>query len=255
MGRIDRWYVVLVAALLFGFGPMAQSRTIQVATSENFPFSSAQTNSGGVEIDLIRAAFAVVGHKVEVTFFSWPRAMKNVKSGYYDLITSVYYSDERNEYLKFSNPLYRQTIGLVALRSLGIEHFDDLRSLDQYRIGVVDGAIVSDTFDHADYLNKVKAHDSRLNIEGLYRGELDLVATSFIHFNALMDVLGDYNPADVIFLEPSLSVRTSHIAVSRAKADHEQLLVEFNLGLEMIKASGEYDAIWRAHKMPPPALP
>lgn len=237
------FYGLCLLALLALLAPAVEARTVKLATTEFHPFSSQGLQQGGFETALIRAAFEASGYDVQVDFLSWKRALKNVEKGEYDVIAGIYFSEERNQRFEFSKPVYYLELGLVALGALGVERFDSLSDLTQYRIGVVDGSIISNDFDHANYLNKVKVHSDSLNIAMLYKQRIDLVATSFFHFRHEVMASEEFDADALVYLQPSLAIRPVHIAVSRATPEHAQLRIDFDRGLEMIRRSGRYEAV------------
>lgn len=219
------------------------ARTINVATIDYEPFSSPRLKEGGFQTAIIRAVLHAMGHKAVFTFYPWKRAFAMTKRGDSDFVTSIYFTHERNKIFHFSEPLYNSEVGLVGLKSLGTDRYTNLADLKSYNIGVLAGAVFQDEFDNADYLQKIAINSDEQTVDMLYRGRLDLVATSLINFQFKVIQSKKYDPNKLVFLRPLLAVRPVFVAVSRVVPDHETLISDFNEGLAKIKSSGVFDKI------------
>lgn len=241
-GAIRRFLCYVVGVLFLTLQPV-DARTIKIATIDYEPFSSPRMREGGFQTALVRAAFAAVGHQAEFVFFPWKRALRTVIRGKVDFVTSIYYTPERNKDLHFTKPLHNTASALIGLKRLGVHTYENLADLSKYEIGVLAGAVFDDEFDHADYLNKTQVHSDELNMSKLYHNRLDLVATTPISFQYRVAQSIKYDPADLVVLQPLLSVRPTFIAASRNIPDHEALVADFNKGLAIIIDNGMFNQI------------
>ena len=94
------------------------------------PFYSPSLSSGGVVTELVQTAFIRAGHKTSISWYPWVRALTMVEHGISDVVMGAFYSAERNEKFYFSDPIFSVDVGLVALKSISIEKYKDLKSLE-----------------------------------------------------------------------------------------------------------------------------
>jgi len=235
---------VVVGVLATFATPAAHARQVVMCTLNWEPYYGSDLPRNGFFTALVKAAFEREGHTVKTEFMPWARAMLEVKQGDRDVLLGAYYTEKRARTYYASEPIYTDQVGIVARKSLGIDHFDSLHDLSQYTIGLGRGYAVSKGFDSADYLHKESEKSQVLNVRKLYAGRIDMIAGSFTRFRYLAKQQ-DRDLSKVVFLEPALKKNTLHIMVSRAIPDGKQLLADFHRGLEAIRKDGTYDRILR----------
>lgn len=220
-----------------------QARVVQVATINYAPFSGEELREGGFQTAVLRAAFIAAGHEPVFNFYPWKRAYAMTIDGRADFVTSIFFNEDRDKILNFSDTVYVGEVGLVALKSLKISEFSNLEDLKPYRIGVLAGAIFQEEFDKADYLKKVVVHRDQLNMPMLFNGRVDMVATSLIYFQHKVANSEKFDVKQLKILRPSLKVRSVYVAASRQISDHNELVADFNRGMREIKANGTFQKI------------
>lgn len=233
---------LLAIALNFLVQPI-QARVIQIATVVYEPFSSPELREGGFQTALLRAAFKAAGHEPIFTFYPWKRALAMTIAGKADFVTSIFFNEERNKVLLFSQTVYVSEIGLIGLKSLNVSHYSSLEDLEKYRIGVLAGAIYEDKFDKADNLQKIVVHEDKNGVPMLFNNRVDLVATNFIYFQNKVAQSDRHDVNELQIVRPSLSVRPAYVAASRRISDHSEIIADFNRGMASIKADGTFDRI------------
>jgi polar amino acid transport system substrate-binding protein len=231
--------VVAGASLIAG---AAHARTVEMCSVPWAPFYGPDLQEQGFLTTLARAAFDQAGHEAKMEFMPWARAMLEVKQGDRALVMGAYYSDERAETYRFSDVLYKTKVGLIALESLGVQSYDDLRELSDYTIGYGRGWSTTKEFDNADYLNKEAAKNNVLNVRKLYKERIDMIAMNFDRFNQIVREEG-LDPDRAVFLNPPLKTSGLYLMFSEAIDDTDQLVSDFNSGLAQLRESGRYQAI------------
>jgi polar amino acid transport system substrate-binding protein len=233
---------LLTAAALLVAAPVAEARRVVMCTVPWAPFYDPALEDEGFISELSRAAFRAAGHDAKLEFMPWARAMLEVRQGDRDVLMGAYYTDERAETYIASDRLYTTSVGLVALRDLGVETYDELRDLSDYTIGYGRGWATTDEFDNAEYLDKEAADNNVLNVRKLYAGRIDMIAMNFDRFSQIAADEG-FDPERAVFLDPPLQSSGLYLMASRAIEDAEALVEDFNKGLETIRENGRYDEI------------
>ena len=220
----------------------AVARDISMLTVEWAPHYGSELPEQGLTTALVKAAFRAVGHTSEVDFIPWARALKEVEEGKADVVMGAYHNKERERSYHFSDPIYFLELGLIARPGLGVSRYEDLSDLRPYKIGISRGFANSEEFDAADYLDKHVATFPNLNIRKLFRGRIDMAVMNFDLFRYEARKEG-FCISDVEFMEPPLETHGLYLMASRNIPDGEQLMQDFNRGLDTIRNNGEFDRI------------
>ena len=235
----------MITALLLTLAvmlPTAQARDISMLTVEWAPHYGAELPENGLTTAIVKAAFKAVGHSSDVDFIPWARALKEVEEGKADVVMGAYHNKEREQIYHFSDPIYFLELGLIARPGLGVSKYERLRDLTPYSIGISRGFANSEEFDAANYLNKQAATFPNLNIRKLFRGRIDMAVMNFDLFRYEAKKEG-FCISDVEFMEPPLETHGLYLMASRNIPDGEQIMQDFNRGLDTIRKNGEFDRI------------
>jgi len=219
-----------------------QARTVTMVTVDWEPHYGANLPEHGLMTALTTAAFKAAGHDATIEFIPWPRALKGVEEGNYDIVMGAYDNEERRKIYHMSKPVYFLDTGLIARPGLNKNRYNSLRELGQYKIGVSRGYANSEEFDAADYLDKHTSTGPVLNMRKLFRGRLDMMVASFDLFRHNAKKEG-FCISDVEFVHPPLAKNGLFIMGSRAVPDGGQIIEDFNRGLKTIREDGTFDSI------------
>ena len=238
---LKKTFTPLIVVLLLA-SSWVHARDISMLTVEWAPHYSSELPEQGLTTALVKAAFKAVGHNSSVDFIPWARALKEVEEGKADVVMGAYRNAEREQIYHFSDPIYFLELGLIARPGLGVSRYDELDDLKPYKIGVSREFANSEEFDAADYLDKDVATFPNLNIRKLFRGRIDMAVMNFDLFRYEARKEG-FCISDVEFMEPPLQTHGLHLMASRNIADGEQIMQDFNRGLDTIRKNGEFDRI------------
>ena len=220
----------------------ARARELVMCTVPWAPFYGPELEQDGFITALSKAAFDAGGHDASIQFMPWARAMLEVEQGDRHALMGAYYTEERAETYVASDRLYTTRVGLVALKSLGVTEYDDLRDLQDYTIGYGRGWATTEEFDSAEYLDKEAADNNVLNVRKLYAGRIDMIAMNFDRFRRIAEEEG-FDPSEAVFLDPALKESGLYVMVSRALDDPQAVIEDFNKGLKQIRDNGRYSEI------------
>lgn len=110
------------------------------------PYSGQQLAQQGASIAVTRAALEIMGHKLEVDFYPWSRAVKLItipNSNYLGYLPEYYYETEK---FVFSQPIGSSPLGLVEQKIHPIS-WSDMADLNRYTLGVVHDYVNTDALD------------------------------------------------------------------------------------------------------------
>ncbi|WLQ13297.1 hypothetical protein O5O45_26595 [Hahella aquimaris] len=118
-----------------------------------------------------------------------------------------------------------------------------------YRIGHISKSKVSPEFDKAEssYLNIEYAFGAETNIRKLLAGRLDLVVEKKQRIVQLVNTVLALEAYRLELLSPSLFINHFHNCVSKRNPKHQEIIDDFNLGLELIRQDGTEVRILTEH--------
>lgn len=189
----------------------------------------------GASVDLARAVGRALGRPVEIRLTDLADAQAKVLAGEGDALLTQSPTRGRQPLFDFSNPTLPAPFGLFVRA----ETRDGLaaRELGQLVVGVAANGYAQAFFaeHHAD-LSPVVVRDTAAGVERLLRGDIDVFAGPTWAVTHYLERRGS---GDVVRFS-TFSQRFTAFAVRDGGG---ALLADLNRGLEMVRASGEYDLI------------
>ena len=224
----------------------ALAEPIQVMGDESPPYMGRDLPNQGFLAAVVQEAMKRQGINSETSIVPWARAIKAVKTGQHPIILGVFFTQERTEYLAFSNPVHFNQTGLFSLKSNKIR-YQNLEDLSPYKIGVVRGSSYGEQFDKASFLNKYEVIKDTQNTDMLLRGRLDLFAGSIDVQWYLIGLHAADGTDKIETLKPVLSSRALHIGFSKFHPGFKTLLKQFNAGLASMIKDGSLHKLGKKH--------
>jgi len=167
----------------------------------------------------------------------WARALRLAKAGEVDLLVATWWTQERTEYLLFSEPYASNDLKFIKRKGDPFE-FKGISSLDGKALGVVRSYGYGDQLNSADNYQKVENKDLMTSVKMLLAERLDLtledelVARHIInqHDSTMLDQLE--------FTENVLRSKWLHVSSGLNHPNHQKIITAFNRGLKSMKADG-----------------
>lgn len=209
------------------------------------PYFDENLKESGFFTALVKAAFQAGGHDAGLRFLPWTRAMALVERAEEDVLMGAYFTEERVEAYRYSDPIYSVKVVVAGHQRTALRRYSSLRDLTGYRIAIVLGWSYGERFDAAHYLTKETAHDHIASIRKLYGGRVDLIAGSEVVIRHTIRQMPDLDLKKIRVLSPPLTEENLYIMVSRKLPDGKALIEDFNRGLATIKRNGTFQAILR----------
>ena len=149
-GKQKRVLIIFIAILLFGMlascskaspaivNPPVSS--IRVVMDNNYPpyiFLDEQGNAQGILVDQWALWEKRTGVKVELSAIPWEDALSGMEAGKFDVIDTIFYTDERAQIYDFTDPYARIDVPIFFHNNIsGIADADDLKG---FRVAVKSG--------------------------------------------------------------------------------------------------------------------
>ncbi|MEM6582344.1 MAG: transporter substrate-binding domain-containing protein [Pseudomonadota bacterium] len=234
-------WLVLVFSMCWGANTLAED-TISLMANTSPPYSDKRLPDEGLALELVRHVFTGTEYQPEITIDNWSRALEGASLGVYDGLAAAWYSDARDEVMLFSEPYLSSKLIILKLRTNPAK-YDDLQDLAGGRLGVrVDYAYGVD-FAAIPNLTLVEENHLIQNLLKLLSGSVDFVIgdrrTIIMQLNEyLSDKMTRFEVLDI----PLPDVQR-HVAISREKPDHGEVIAQFNAALEKAQKDGSVEGI------------
>lgn len=247
-----------VAPLLLLFASTAAARErleVTLGTLEWPPYVGASLMSQGYAAEVVRTACARRGVDVKYEFMPWSRALMLGLRGDVAGVMPEYRNAQREAEFAFSIGFAGGAVGLYKRRSdaiaYGVDPLADLdgalRSVAQYRIGIVRDYINNATFDRADYLQREEAASDDVNLRKLAHRRVDLVFIDRWVADYLMRRDPLLRGADLEMMPPPIEEPALHVAWSRHSDAAELARPACDAGIAELRLDGTVDTLRRKH--------
>jgi len=175
---VKRILACAILAANLALPALAWAEKISFVTTEFPPYVIKQGDHlSGFEVEFVQELCRKLGVEAEFTLVPWNRALEYVKRGTVDGIMMPVYSEERAEYIYYSDlPVGRERISIMSLPGAGIK----AKSLDDLKnelVGVIFGYSYGKEFDESTTLRMDRSYDNDLLLKKLNLGRYRLIAS------------------------------------------------------------------------------
>ncbi len=222
------------------------SEKITLAAVNWEPFTAEHLPYGGIMGEIAHTAFANTQYDLEIVFVPWNRGMELAKSGQFDGLIGIYYTEERENFFDFSNQICSADICFFALsdnEKITFDKYSNLNDLDQFTIGIINGFSYGDKFDNKPFSNLEISNNMKINVLKFIDQRIDLLVESRENFYYFMQLNHPDEAEKIIELKPILISNPAFLAISRKNPNHQKIIAEFNRELQKMIENGKYQAI------------
>lgn len=242
------WLMLFAVLTSFAVSPAYAQKVLRVGTETGFPpFSYLDENNelAGFNLDIGNVFCEHINVKCEWVGYDFDDLIPALRSGKLDMvISSMTITDERKEFVSFTDKYYMDTVRLLVSKDLDVS--DDLKELDGKKIGVLNGS------DADNYGQTVLAKQG-IRIVG-YKTQLEIymdIVTNNIQ-GTLADAISvessfltksygeDYKFVGEVYDDPKYFGDGIGIAV---KKGNNTLVNQLNEAIKATRKSGKYQEI------------
>lgn len=238
--------ILTLMLLLAVAATRTHAQPLRLVTSPWPPYVAENEPNGGLAMDIVETAFQRAGYSTDVKVQNWTRNLQGVEIGVYDVVCTIWYTDERANKLAFSDAYLPTEIVFIKRRG-GTWRFRSMASLNGLTVGIVANYAYGAEFDNANNFRKVPQKQLPQNLLKLVNGQIDLTLDDR---RVLEHDIAEFLPrsADKLeFVSPPLEKRDLYIAVSRQTPNYEKIVSDFNNALADMQRDGTYKAILARH--------
>jgi len=204
----------------------------------------------GLDVDLIRAAYATQGVSVRYKIMPWVRVMRDVEAGLILGGISCHPIASRESFALFSDPVSRSSLAFVTRRNFLSPGSHSLQELKKYKTLVVNGWAPMNILD-ANGIPYSLVNEDPQGLTLLLRRNHDVFMTGkesiayVANTLGISDQLSFYNITDMEYKYYSVCFSRSYKGASMWRD-------KLNKGLKAIKQSGESKSIYARYGIPFP---
>ena len=224
---------------------------LRIATTEYPPFTSTEMEHNGYINHITRQAFLEAGVVVEFTSMSWEDALEATLEGEYDAVSYGNFVRAREDEFWHSKPITAESLVFLTRKDSGIDTWENLQDLKQYKMGITDGYLYTDEL--TDYIKSndatVTANTDKDNINALLDGEIDIFPIDELTgWYLLQRDFSAKQRRQLQHVEPFVSTVTTHLLVPKDQQDSRLVLELFNRGIEQLTLEGKMQRFKRLLK-------
>lgn len=195
----------------------------------------------GMDVDVVSAAFDVVGQPVEFDVLPWKRIMKLMKNGEIAGSMSCSQRKSRLEYMLFSEPVSITRQAAITHKEMDTSSIHKLADLKRYSVTTIQGW-GSETKLIKQGIPHTVTKDLRSSLVSvLYRG-VDVFYGPEFPTRYRAKNMGEKPHIKATYLE-DIPSHNLHLCVSKAYPNSAEIVRSFNQGLAVIKQNGTYQRI------------
>nr|WP_315463585.1 transporter substrate-binding domain-containing protein [uncultured Rhodoferax sp.] len=234
------------ALLVLSLTLAAHALTFRAASDPYPPYGDPKHPDGGLGIEIIRAAYKTQGHDVTMDYVPWARAVEGVKKGNYDILPFTWKTDAREKLLLFSAPLAVGNVRFIKRKGDPF-NFHGLESLEGKHIGVIHRYGYSVAFVKSTGFVRENGSSLATNVHKLLLKRLDLTVEDETVARAALFAEDPALLEQIEFVKTPLAVNPLYISAGLQNPRAQEIISAFNKGLEIIKANGTYDRIFKKY--------
>jgi polar amino acid transport system substrate-binding protein len=240
-GRVAWWLIwgLLIAAGAGGEPAKGSLAPIVVGIDQDFPpyeFVDESGQPSGFAVDLFRAVAARQGIQFKIRAGPWAEIRQQIESGEIDVSTGMVRTDAREERLDFTAPT-------VVVEYAGFVRADSpvtsVQELSGKVIAVERGDVAHDHIVERGYPVRLDLVPSpKATLEQVAAGEAE---AAFVLLDQGLYLLRQHPIGELRSIPVEAEPVRARFAVPE---DRDDLRTRLGDGLQQVRASGEYDAIW-----------
>lgn len=206
------------------------------------------TKEQGLLTEIVRKAYKTQGYDLKIKFVPWSRAMVMIQQKQADLLIGAWYTEERNDYLLYSDIIFSSALSFVKLKDSPFE-YEGLASLKGKRVGTILGYQYGNDFLRDPNIIRITSDSILINIHNVIAERINLALDDHYVVKFMLDQhIKDWKSQLSIVKKP-LTDKDLFLAANRSNPQHKVIINAFNMGLAQLKETGRYAEIVRSYNL------
>ena len=233
---------LILAGCAAAVPPVAEAplpRVLELASTDWPPFTAAE-GEPRVASELVAMALSADAIQVDETILPVDEWIAALRSGEVDGSSVVWWSEDRAEYLLFSEPYLENRLVLIGRTGADVSA-TSLSQLAGKRIGIIEGYAYGEALDGVEGPEFVPSPSVPQNVRALLAGELDYVLADALF--AAYSIATHPQKLELVVGERALALRTLHFAVRKDVPDAAAIIDHFDGRVRQMLRDGSYNRI------------
>ncbi|MFT7539002.1 MAG: polar amino acid transport system substrate-binding protein [Lysobacterales bacterium] len=241
---------VLIFSVLLAVSSLSWSERIKLtAVGDPWPvLLNPDTKQQGLLAEIAKEAFQTQGYDLEIKFFPWSRAMVMIQQKQADLLIGAWYTEDRNDYLLYSEAIFESTIKFIKPRTSYFE-YTGLASLQGMRVGTILGYQYGEEFLNEISIKRITSSSLLNNMMNIIAGRIDLTLDDQYVIEYMLEEHIENWEEKLSIVDTPFMAKKLYLAANRTNPKYRTLIKAFNLGLEQLKKDGRYANIVKSYDL------
>ena len=233
--------IISIILVAFSLNVFAQNQKLKLVSDVWPPFTNIE-NEKAVATDLVKQALKRIKVETEFNIIEFDDLIVGVENGTYDGSAALWFSEEREKTLIYSEPYLQNQLVLVALKGADVT-IETVAELTGKKIGVVKDYAYGSRLLDAPNLELVFSESDQNNLEKLFDNKIDymLVDNLLIHY-LLKYELNDVNELLSISATP-FKTKTLHFVLNKKVKNAQEIINKFNEKIKIMIKDGTYNKV------------
>lgn len=216
-----------------------QPRVLELASVDWPPFTAVE-GEPRVANELVAMALSADAIQAEQTILPIDEWLAVLRSGEVDGSAAVWWSEDRVEYLLFSEPYLENRLVLIGRTGADVSA-TSFSQLAGKRIGIIEGYAYGEALDGVGGPEFLPSPSVPHNVRALLAGELDYVLADALF--AAYSIATHPQKLELVVGEHALALRTLHFAVRKDLPDAQAIIDHFDGRVRQMLRDGSYNRI------------
>jgi polar amino acid transport system substrate-binding protein len=187
----------------------------------------------------VSQALERAGYQASTEIISAASLTPELKAGRYDGSAALWQSQEREQFLLYSNAYLENRLMLVGTKGSDVAA-KSISELAGKKLGVVEGYAYGEELEGSAQPGITPGVSTEENLRALLRGELDYVLADALVIHHLLERYPDQTRERLALGTQPLLTRTLHLAIQKSRPDAEQVIARFNQELTKMLHEGHF---------------
>ncbi|AWL12239.1 hypothetical protein HMF8227_01766 [Saliniradius amylolyticus] len=248
------FFIILVSAGITSQPTHANTLFVVGAPFPRISVIDSRGHPSGLGVEIVRQIAQQLGYKTSIQLMPLERALREMRLGKADLMIGPYYSDQREQYMRFSQfPFYSDPILLYVRKDYPLDWNGELPVLEGHLIGLSRGWNYGQAFNrYKMHLSTYTVNSVRANFIRLAKGRIDVFLCHPRHATALIEQLG--LEAEITALPHHLTTNHGYFGFSKIRPT-EAFQQRFERAFDELKKTGKLNQLNRHYGLTQAAIP
>jgi len=230
-------FIMLLATAL-GY---SQESQLKLASDIWPPFTDEDTKKS-FALDLVQLSLNRVGVSIDIEITDFKNVIEGIKNEEIDGSAAVWKSDEREEFMLFSDPYLHNQLILVGAKGSEVSQ-TSLLQLKNKKVGIVGNYAYGSDVEAAQDVIWTTGDSDQTNLDKLLQGELDYILVDALLIQYLLKYKKEEALQHIAIGEHTLLKKSLHLAIRKDIPDAKEIIDRFNIELIRMVADGSYNKV------------